>query len=245
MFQLWQTRRHWEKLARTDPLWAVLTHPDKAGQRWRIDDFFATGRDNVAADLAAVRILHPGLRRRHALDFGCGVGRLTQALAGNFDQVTGVDISTQMLAIAELHNRHGPRVAYVHNARPDLACFATGSFDFLYSLITLQHIPAQSALCYIGEFVRVLAPGGVALFQVPARSLETHRLSFYPPTVLKKLRRRLRHLFLLDPHMAMNAIPRETVTAILHAAGGRVLATVRADDTGASFESYRFVVTKP
>jgi len=35
----------------------------------------------------------------------------------------------------------------------------------VYSLITLQHIPTRLAMGYVGEFFRVLAPGGIAVFQ--------------------------------------------------------------------------------
>ena len=243
---LWQTRRHWEKFARTDPLWAVLTHAEKSGNQWDLAPFFETGRHDVAADLAAVRALHPGLRLGHALDFGCGVGRLTQALADHFARVTGVDIAAGMLALARQHNRHGARVSFQHNTRGDLACFADGSFDFVYSLITLQHVPPEAALRYIAEFMRVLAPGGVALFQMPASAPPAphRRWSFYPPTVWKNFRRGVRRLLVLDPVMKMHAIPRTTVLATLRAAGGEVLDVVRSDAAGADYESYRYLVRR-
>ena len=64
-----------------------------------------------------------GLRVPHhqALDFGCGVGRLTQALAEHFERVAGVDIAASMIARARQENRHGDRVRYVVNERSDLA----------------------------------------------------------------------------------------------------------------------------
>lgn len=102
--QLWQTRRHWEKFARSDPMWAVLTHADKAGRRWQPEEFFATGRADVGAALALVHARYPALRHRHALDFGSGVGRLTQALGDHFERVTSVDIAENMLALARSHN---------------------------------------------------------------------------------------------------------------------------------------------
>ena len=41
--KLWQVQRHWDALAKADPLFAVLTKADKQGNRWAIDEFFATG----------------------------------------------------------------------------------------------------------------------------------------------------------------------------------------------------------
>jgi len=244
--KLWQTRRHWEKFARTDPLWAVLTAPGKEGNRWALDEFFATGEHDIAAALAAIRSRYPQLAHGRALDFGCGVGRLTQALALEFDHVTGVDLAADMLVHARQHNRRGDRVTYVHNPAADLACFADGSFDLVLSLITLQHIDPEYSRRYLAEFVRLCAPGGVAYFQVPDRRLNIRpsRLSLYPPTVMKKLRRWLNTFTAVQPAMEMHVLPREEVIALVTAAGGEVLATSASPKTGDDFVSYAYLVRK-
>src|SRR5687767_8439812 len=76
--------REWDELAELDPYWAICTAPDKRFGRWDREEFFATGEREVAEVLATAAEL--GLPRRHgaALDFGCGLGRLTRALAGRF-----------------------------------------------------------------------------------------------------------------------------------------------------------------
>lgn len=256
--KLWLTRRHWEKFARTDPMWAVLTVPGKARNRWDVDEFFLTGRHDVDASLDHVHAHYPQLRRGRALDFGCGVGRLTQALALHFDAVTGVDISAPMLEHARAHNRHGERVSYVHNTRPDLAVFGSGSFDFVYSLITLQHIAPEYSRRYIAEFVRLLAPGGAALFQVPyhappAARDEQVKFSTWPPTLLKRvarvtyrrLRRFYRHWFGREPVMEMHTLPREEVLAIVRGAGAEVLDVQPHGGGGNDYASYAYLIRKP
>jgi ubiquinone/menaquinone biosynthesis C-methylase UbiE len=246
--KLWQTRRHWEKFARTDPLWAVLTAPGKEGNRWALDEFFATGEQDIAAALAAIHRNCPQLAKRQALDFGCGVGRLTQALAGKFDHVTGVDIAVDMVALARQHNRHGERVTYVHNPAADLACFADGSFDLVLSLITLQHVAPEYSRRYLAEFVRVCAPGGIAYFQVPASASaapKPGRISFYPPTLAKKFWRLLNRSFAVQPTMEMHVLPRDEVIALIRAAGGQVLATDACPKAGEDFVSYAYVIRKP
>ena len=244
--KLWQTRRHWEKFARTDPLWAVLTAPGKEGNRWTPDEFFATGEHDVAAALAAIRTRCPQLARGRALDFGCGVGRLTQALALEFDQVTGVDLAADMLALARTHNRRGARVTYVHNAAPDLACFPAASFDLVLSLITLQHIAPEYSRRYLAEFIRLCAPGGVAYFQVPDRRLNAQppRFSLYPPTVAKKLRRWVNTFTAAHPAMEMHVLPREDVLALVRASGGEILSADECPKTGDDFTSYAYLVRK-
>src|SRR6266545_7809449 len=83
----------WHTQGRVDPLWAILSDPAKKGRRWDAEEFFATGVREVERLMSYLRGL-PGaaLGRRAALDFGCGVGRLTQPLAEHFTEVVGVDL---------------------------------------------------------------------------------------------------------------------------------------------------------
>jgi 2-polyprenyl-3-methyl-5-hydroxy-6-metoxy-1,4-benzoquinol methylase len=62
-----------------------------------------------------LKTLDLGEQHGRALDFGCGVGRLTQALATHYDKVDGVDISWEMINLARRHNQHGDRVKYFAN----------------------------------------------------------------------------------------------------------------------------------
>jgi SAM-dependent methyltransferase len=229
--RLWQVQRHWDELAKADPLWAVLTEADKQGKRWTLEAFYSTGVAEVEADLARVALVEPALPRRRALDFGCGAGRLTQALAGHFSSVTGIDISSQMVALARRQNRN-ERVAYVQSSRPDLKGFACGSFDFVYSRITLQHVAPRYSRRYLREFVRVLAPGGIVLIEVPASvppgdPPERFQFSFWPPTVWMRIKRYVRYhypgWFPGTPKMQMYAMPRDEVERCLTEAGASVL----------------------
>jgi SAM-dependent methyltransferase len=157
----------WEHLGRTDPLWAICSDADKIGNRWDRDEFFRTGVEVVAHVMATLEGLGLPAGRGRCLDFGCGVGRLSQAFAGYFERCDGVDVAPSMIGLARQWNRHEGRCQYHLNQRDDLALFSDDSFDLVFSYLVLQHIPSELSATYIREFIRVLRPGGVAVFQVP------------------------------------------------------------------------------
>jgi SAM-dependent methyltransferase len=238
-----QLQRNWDALGRADPMWAVLTDPAKRGNRWDAEEFFATGRREIAALEGQLEAL--GLapaRREHVLDFGCGLGRLTQALAERYARATGVDIAPSMVEQARAFNRHGARVEYVVNDAPDLRRFADDAFDLVFSHITLQHVRPPVALAYVAEFVRVMRPDGLCVFQLPSawHGGLRMRLRMALPEVFA-LARRLRGR---GPSMEMHVTPRARVEAAVAAAGGRVVHALDDPDAGAAFSGLRYVVKK-
>jgi 2-polyprenyl-3-methyl-5-hydroxy-6-metoxy-1,4-benzoquinol methylase len=93
--------RSGRSLGRSGPLWAILTAPVHRHGGWTPEEFFAPGAleiDEVMVRAASFRL--PGARSA-ALDFGCGVGPVTQALAVHFERVTGVDIAPVMIEQAQ------------------------------------------------------------------------------------------------------------------------------------------------
>ena len=190
--ELERLRRVWQTLGREDPLWAVLSQADKRGGRWQPDEFFLTGRAEIDTQMhmLAARGLPAG--RAVALDFGCGAGRLSRALATHFDKVVGIDVSASMIETARALNADVGNIEFRENHSPRIEGVADGSVDFVYSNMTLQHIPAGLAAGYVDEFFRVLAPGGVAVFQFVAGADESLRGRFFarvPNRWLNPLRR--------------------------------------------------------
>ena len=185
--RLERLQRHWDEFGRTDPYWAILTDPAKKGNKWDLDEFFKTGEREVDDVLAWVESLGVATRRGRALDFGCGAGRISQALGRHFEHVIGVDIAPSMVALANQHNRHGERCRYVLNEHADLRQFQDSSVDFIYSRLVLQHLRPKVIKAYVAEFVRLLDVGGVAVFNVPAAPLDTP-LRLATPTAARSIR---------------------------------------------------------
>jgi len=103
------------------------------------------------------------LARQRALDFGCGVGRLTRALREHFAECHGVDISSSMLEMAQ---RLNPSCEF--RQASSLESFPSNYADLIYSSLVLQHQPdPESARRIIDDMLRVLAPGGLLVFQIP------------------------------------------------------------------------------
>src|ERR1051325_7754523 len=132
--------RQWTTLGEQDPLWAILTRPGKESGKWNPDEFFQTGIDEIDKTVqTAINRVAP-FNLECAVDVGCGVGRLSQALARHFDRVIGIDVSGPMIDTANRLNRFPDISEYIHNVAPDLRVLADSSADLVYSNITLQHM---------------------------------------------------------------------------------------------------------
>ncbi len=236
-------QRTYEKLGEKAPLYAVLSD-------WGYDKdpelVFASGRKEIADQLAHVRDLGFRPHPDRALDFGCGVGRLSQALAESFDRVDGVDISETMVRAAVQFNRHGDKVKYHVNTNDDLRLFDDDAFDFIYSNITLQHIPPEYALRYVAEFLRVLRPGGVAVFHIPggksykpgsfgARLYNVRRIW------LRRWWKRLRGRPAVDMHHIGEDLVRDTIDN----SGGRLIEVSRQGSVRRKRYGMRYCALKP
>ena len=172
-------RALWDAHAQTDPLWAVLSAPDKRGRRWRLREFMQDGEREIALLIRKIAELRLDSPHAPVIDFGCGVGRLSQALGRRFDDVTGVDISPGMVALAERVNQYPDRVRYT---TAGLETFPSASIGFIYSNIVLQHMPPAEARRTLDHFFRLLDPRGLLVFQLPSHKPAPEEVEVVPMT---------------------------------------------------------------
>lgn len=227
----------WDQLARRNALGAILTRDGEVGD-WNLSDFLATGRDDVARFVTDLSLLAPSAPRTRALDFGCGVGRITRALANHFEEVVGVDASPTMIRQASALHSECRQCTFVLNRAPELRRFATGTFAVVYSRLVLQHLRPALTRRYIPELVRVLAPGGALMFQLPEPMWVDPREAFEQAPVLgnafkRRLPRplvvayrRLKYRFIVPdpgPQIEMHGMRKDEVLGLIRSAGGRLL----------------------
>jgi len=159
-------RADWDSLARENAFHYIAS----LRKEWPEDEFLLSGESDVAELLDPIlRHAKVGPRNKRILEIGCGVGRMTFALASRFEAVEAVDISPEMIQRArELQKRLGTtNVRFQVNNGQDLKGYSDESVDVCFSYIVFQHIPEISVILgYIREMGRVLKPDGLFLFQV-------------------------------------------------------------------------------
>jgi ubiquinone/menaquinone biosynthesis C-methylase UbiE len=231
MTNLSTLKSDWESLAQKDALAAILTDQSKSGGKWDVAEFMATGEAEIETVLQHLYSigLHPEPSAA-VLDFGCGVGRLTQALARRFQSCVGIDISPEMISQANALNKYR-HCHYGVSETPRLS-FADGSFSFLYSNIVLQHVARRLAVDYLREFIRVLAPGGLLVFGFQDTFATPNLASLWTRTRhILHLRSRLRAWFKgSSGDMQMHCLPERTVRQAIEPA---TIADARFTNTAA------------
>jgi SAM-dependent methyltransferase len=225
------TRQDWNDLASVDPLWAVLSTRRKEDGGWDLDEFFATGEGDVAHLLVVAEALGRPARRDRALDFGCGVGRLTRALARRFSDCVGVDLSERMIEKARSLNASVPNCTFVAGDEPP-----GDPFDLVVANLVLQHLPSKVlARVYIDRLIRAARPDGLVVFQLPTelpitRRLQPRRRLYAALRTLGASPKRL-HAAGLHP-IRMLALPEAEVRETVERSGGTLAHTEPAGGAG-------------
>jgi 2-polyprenyl-3-methyl-5-hydroxy-6-metoxy-1,4-benzoquinol methylase len=239
-----ELKENWQSLGNDDPLWAILSDPRAKGGRWSLVDFFKAGE--VEIDRVFKWIQEHGVRELRfgrALDFGCGAGRLTRALATRLGRCTGVDVAASMIETARKLEPPA-NCEFVLNERPDLSVFPDRSFDFVYSSIVLQHIPYPYSVDYISEFCRLLTPGGLMVFQIPidrhvplaGRLAELKRRVAAKIALRTRVRRMLGHSVPRPSvRIDMHTVPFSTIEQRLATGGIKLVATGFTNSCDSSF----------
>ncbi|MEM6630066.1 MAG: class I SAM-dependent methyltransferase [Bacteroidota bacterium] len=174
-----------------------------------------------------------------ALDFGCGIGRLTRGLTTHFEEVHGVDVAPTMIEQAKKMNenyQNNDKIQFKLNLNNDLSSFESSTYSFIYSTLVIQHIPYPASINYVRDFVRILKPGGKLVFQYPAKDIRVLTPIQKVKTFLK-IRERLALLGIGKGfHMAMYVLDQNQVEKTIENHGGKVLKRYNTNHVNPDFD---------
>jgi len=158
----------WNRIAETEPYYAVLSHDRYLLSRMKIDsgEFFATGERDVEYVLHLAEASGRSTPIETVLEFGCGPGRLLPSLAQRGFEVTAVDISPGMVALAE-HNAHAHGAYGVDVIDLPTLMRSDTTFDLIVVNRVLQHMSASDATATLRLVVRYLKQDGLIYVNAP------------------------------------------------------------------------------
>ena len=104
------------------------------------------------------------------LDIGCGGGILADAMARKGAQVTGIDLSTKALKVAQLHalEAQTPGIHYREVSAEALAAEQPGAFDVVTCMEMLEHVPDPASV--VQACATLVKPGGWVFFSTLNRN---------------------------------------------------------------------------
>jgi len=180
---------YWSQQGSSNPWWAVLTNQPKG-----VDIPLEAKLDFYKSGLRAVQIMEQQLGTHdikpvwagRALDLGCGLGRMSNALSTlGFQEVFCVDQAKTFLieaqrSLSELEGQGvvpkgvSSTIKFLHSD-PDLSCqVQPGTVDFVHSVITLQHMVPQLQVAYMEQMCDALRPNGIGYFGIPTDIIGGH-----------------------------------------------------------------------
>lgn len=110
------------------------------------------------------------LANKVVLDVGCGGGILSDSMARKGAQVTGIDLSTKALRVAQLHalEANTPNVSYREISAEALALEQPAGFDVVTCMEMLEHVPDPASV--VKACAELVKPGGWVFFSTINRS---------------------------------------------------------------------------
>lgn len=157
----------WRRWGSEDPFYGVATWPgrDRGGANpWTAQEFYALG-DSYWPDFRR-RWVSYGVDFGRVVDIGCGAGRFTKAMADDFAEVIGVDVSEGMLEVAGA-NISAPNLELRLGDGITLPV-ETATVDAAFSAHVFQHLDSLAlARANFAEIARILKPGGSMMVHLP------------------------------------------------------------------------------
>ena len=113
------------------------------------------------------------LKGKQVLDVGCGGGILADAMARAGAHVTGIDLASKSLKVAQLHalETQTPNIQYREVSAEALAAAEPASFDVVTCMEMLEHVPDPASV--VQACATLVKPGGWVFFSTLNRNLQS------------------------------------------------------------------------
>lgn len=238
-----QVQISWEHFGWQEPHWSVLTTDEfrQANLAANQEKFYESGRYGVEQFLNLLRrngCLPEKLSDKRIIEYGCGVGRVTHALAQRFGEVYAYDISAPHLRLArqftdslKLNNIRFTQIKHPKDV------LHLPQVDAVYTAIVLQHNPPPVIRFILQALLGALTPGGVAYVQIVTYQQD---YTFDAETYLRTAPQRIGQV------VEMHVLPQRRVFEIIAQSRCRVLEVL--DDAWAGYRggdlSNTFLVQK-
>ncbi len=161
--------------ANVDPA-ELAKFSELAHRWWDIESEFRPLHEINPLRLGWIDGLAP-LQGQRVLDVGCGGGILADAMARKGATVTGIDLATKSLKVAQLHALEAgtPDIQYREVSVEALAEESPGSFDTVTCMEMLEHVPDPASV--VQACARLVKPGGWVFFSTINRNAKAFLLA--------------------------------------------------------------------
>jgi len=140
---------------------------------WDVNSEFKPLHEINPLRLQWISGLAGGLQGKRVVDVGCGGGILSESMAVQGAQVTGIDLAEKPLKVAKLHQlESGVQVDYRLIAAEDLAAAEPESFDVVTCMEMLEHVP--DPLSVMTACARMVKPNGWVFFSTLNRNPKSY-----------------------------------------------------------------------
>ena len=129
---------------------------------------------------------YTAIKDRSILDVGCGGGILSEALAKLDGQVVGIDLSKDLIEIADLHSLESKlKIDYQKISAEALAEHSPESFDCITCMEMLEHVPKPASI--VDACARLVKPGGTVFFSTLNRKWKAWMLAIVGAEYLMRM----------------------------------------------------------
>jgi SAM-dependent methyltransferase len=157
----------WKRWGDEDPLMGVATRKGRGkhdSNPWTVEEFYELGRSDWSDFFE--RWKRYGVDTTSCLEIGCGTGRYTRQIAGDFRRVFALDVSEGMIEFARQHIS-AESVTFLLGDGTHIA-LGDASVTAAFSAHVFQHFDSLSyASSYVKDVARVLAPSGSMMLHLP------------------------------------------------------------------------------